>query len=360
MHLDSPFSGVGYSKGEKLRAGLRTLFCGIMELAADYDAVLIAGDLFDCSYISSDTADAVRSSIEKYAKPVIIAPGNHDPYSQGSVWTSVNWPENCRIFSDDRLSHFDFDTDGGPVTVWGWAFTSDRMDDSPLKYGIKPIKGRLNIILGHCDFNSPITRYCPVTAAEIAGSGCAYAAFGHIHKLPEAVFSGRTLVSYCGFPQGRSWDEPGEGGVMAAEFDSEGNVSLYRIKTGNYRYEHVSADITGLGDDASVLAAVLPHIGPLTEASVRLTLEGAVPPEYVPDEKRLAEGIEKSLPGISAEVIDRTLPVYGAGYLENDMTVRGEFYRSLLPMLTSDDAEMRSTAADALRYGLLALSDRPF
>ena len=42
------------------------------------------------------------------------------------------------------------------------------------------------------------------------------------------------------------------------------------------------------------------------------------------------------------------------------MTIKGELYRTLLPRLSSPDAEERALAADALRIGLLALDGRAF
>ena len=56
------------------------------------------------------------------------------------------------------------------------------------------------------------------------------------------------------------------------------------------------------------------------------------------------------------ELLDRTTPTFDAAYLEKDMTVRGELYRSLLPRLTEGSPEERATAARALRMGLAALS----
>jgi hypothetical protein len=52
--------------------------------------------------------------------------------------------------------------------------------------------------------------------------------------------------------------------------------------------------------------------------------------------------------------------VYSADELKNDLSIRGAFYRALLPKLESADADERATAADALRIGLLALDGRAF
>ena len=58
------------------------------------------------------------------------------------------------------------------------------------------------------------------------------------------------------------------------------------------------------------------------------------------------------------EVDDRTSPTFDGGVLENDMTLRGELYRELYPMLSDGTPEERATAAAALRLGLAALEGR--
>ena len=58
------------------------------------------------------------------------------------------------------------------------------------------------------------------------------------------------------------------------------------------------------------------------------------------------------------EIKDMTEPLYDAAYLENDLTVKGEFYRLLAEKLSSGSAAEKRVAAEALRYGLAAMSAR--
>ena len=132
FHLDSPFTGVDLPTGERLRDELRKIFIDVVELAGGHDLMLIAGDLFDCGYVSPETLTLVRDSLAAYGKPVVIAPGNHDPYSTGSIWTATAWPENVYIFDTDELSTFRFNIGEVPVAVHGWAFTSPSLERSPL------------------------------------------------------------------------------------------------------------------------------------------------------------------------------------------------------------------------------------
>lgn len=378
MHLDSPFSGVSVSEGERLREELRTVFDEIIDIAANpemsgdgqtgFDAVLIAGDLFDNGYVSPDTIAHVRDKLRDCGLPVIISPGNHDPYSAGSLWKSVKWSDNVHIFSSDSLSSFDLDLSGTPVTVWGWAFTSDRLDRCPLENGSSPVEGRINILCAHGDTLSPISKYCPISSPMLSRSGCVYAALGHIHNAPEPQICGGTTAAYCGFPEGRSFDEPGQGEVLAVTVGSGDSPAIERIPTGHHRYEILHADLTGDGNHTDAcrrLASLCRKEGYNEETSVLICAEGAVPPEYTPDTQLIADDLAVVLerlgtPVCSVTVRDSTSPVFGAEYLENDLTIRGELYRTLLPALSSENPEERERAAAALRIGLLALDGKSF
>ena len=56
------------------------------------------------------------------------------------------------------------------------------------------------------------------------------------------------------------------------------------------------------------------------------------------------------------EIKDKTLPLFDCEALEGDLTVKGAFFRELLPYIRSEDERAREVASKALKYGLAALS----
>ncbi len=361
LHLDSPFAGVDLPTGERLRAELRRIFKDIVELAADHDMLFIAGDLFDCGFVSPDTVALVRDTLAAYAKPVVIAPGNHDPYSAGSIWTAVAWPDNVMIFDKPELSSFSFNAGSTPVTVHGWAFTSSSLERSPLADGIIPDRSTVNLICAHADTASPISKYAPTPLSLFAASGCEYAALGHIHNQPEIALAGNTTVAYCGFPEGRSYDEEGDGGVLSVSIEDGKMPAVTRIKTSTHKYLTRHLDVTGAESDRDIaekLASLASREDCDENVSLKVYLEGSIPPDYIPNDAQIAS--LAALPVCSLKLRDRTSPVFGAEYLADDMTIKGELYRTLLPRLSSTDERERALAADALRIGLLALDGRAF
>ena len=77
--------------------------------------------------------------------------------------------------------------------------------------------------------------------------------------------------------------------------------------------------------------------------------------QTVRDVKNSVEEIRESAQLEYLEIEDSTLPILDGKYLEKDVTVRGEIYRTLLPSLTSANAEERRRAILALKIALSAI-----
>ena len=56
------------------------------------------------------------------------------------------------------------------------------------------------------------------------------------------------------------------------------------------------------------------------------------------------------------EIRDCSAPLLDYEELKNDISIRGAFFRELLPQLESEDDMVRARASKALHYGLAALS----
>ena len=64
-------------------------------------------------------------------------------------------------------------------------------------------------------------RYDPIRKEEIAASGLAYLALGHIHKRTEPLTFGGTVCAWPGCPEGRGFDELGEKGFYAGTLERQ-------------------------------------------------------------------------------------------------------------------------------------------
>src|SRR5712692_723127 len=117
------------TRREELRAALRRIVDLALEL--DVDALTVGGDLYEHECVTRDTANFIAGEFAKLApKPVLIAPGNHDPYVPDGVYWQLAWPENVRIFTNTTWDPIPVD-DG--LTVWGIGHTGPAIRENLLR-----------------------------------------------------------------------------------------------------------------------------------------------------------------------------------------------------------------------------------
>lgn len=362
MHLDSPFTLMNASMSEARRADLRTAFIALMMYVKDHniDILLIAGDMFEHEYATKETVELVIREFEKVPQcKIVIAPGNHDPYTPTSLYKKAKFPDNVYIFTDTEPSSFYFEELN--TEVHGYAFTSNYMSRNPF-LGKRPLyQNRLNILCAHGDTSSPISKYCPITESDIADSGYDYAALGHIHMGKEPTQAGNTLYAYCGCLEGRDYSESGHKGALYGELIKDENGFRHNIKPVRFsrrRYASHRLNVTGCGTHQELVNIIAKKIiskGYGEDTLLRIILEGNVSPELEISKQRIETEIRKLY---SFDLEDHTLPLYDMDKLKNDPTIKGMFFEMLLPLLESSDPEERETAAMALRYGLSAIDSQ--
>ena len=354
LHLDSPLSTLDFTIAQKLREEEKRSFERMMQYAIqnDVDLILIAGDLFDGKYVTSATKELVIKLFRDFAKPIVISPGNHDPYSLVPLYRSSELPENVHVFSSEKLSRFDFDE--LETSVFGYAFVTNSLEHSPLaEYDMSLGKNPVRLLCAHADVGSPLSKYAPVTVFDIERFDFSYAALGHIHKPPE-IKSEKTPISYSGFLFGRSFDEVGEGGAYLVTVDQEKTESR-RISFSDYAFLREELDVSGAVDNFEIAQKISDFIterGFGKNIFLRLTLVGGIEMGLNINTKAL----EKNSGELALlEIKDNTSFVLGCDFLRHDLSVKGEIYRILLPKLESDDPEERKLAAKALKVAICAL-----
>ncbi len=360
LHLDSPMSARDISRAEAgrndVRAALTSLIMYIKSNSVDF--LLISGDLFDGAFVSRETVALLCHEFASIPDcRVIIAPGNHDPYTFASYYRLAQLPENVFVFDSAQVKFFDFPDKN--TTVYGWAFTSDALDVCPIDEEFSVMSpSRINLLVAHGELDATESKYCPISSKVLAKCGFDYIALGHRHAHDGVKECGEGYIAYSGCLEGRGFDELGVKGAIAAAIDknSTPKIASKFLRFCKRRYEIASCDVTGAASNADVLDKISAlirdgHYGDDTVLRVRLV--GAVDAECKPS----VAFLEGQFPSVySIEIIDATTPPDKGERLKDDPTLRGEFYRSLESMLTSDDESERELASMALKYGLAALS----
>ncbi len=358
IHLDAPFSLSDLRKARMRKNELRETFAGLILFAKNEkaDLMILSGDLLDGDFATKDTVSFLQAQFASVPDcRFVIAPGNHDPYSEKSPYRKAVFPENVYIFRDETISCFSFPEIG--ADVYGYAFTGTYYEKNPFSQSLNLDKNRINILAAHADVGGK-SRTCPISVSDIANSGFDYVALGHIHKGGELKTAGKTYYAYCGCPEGRSFDECGVKGAFFADMSkTAGKLSAkFRFRRfGKRRYEKMSLDITGVSSEEGffeLLSDAIKREGFGSDVLLRVRLTGRISPEM----NVLSKKTEAEAFGVFfLEFEDATAPLLDYENLKNDISIRGAFFRELLPLLESDDEEKRRTAAQALRYGLAAL-----
>ena len=127
FHLDSAFGALTAEQARQRRAESRRSPERLVEWANDHGVhlMLLAGDLFDGGELRGDTAPLLARALGAFRGRVVIAPGNHAPYTPDGPYARTLWPDNVHIFTEDRMQAVTFPELG--CTVYGAAFTTPEL-----------------------------------------------------------------------------------------------------------------------------------------------------------------------------------------------------------------------------------------
>lgn len=355
LHLDSPMAALGITKAELRRNDLRAAFTALTLSAKmnNVDFLIISGDLFDSEFVSKDTIALLKREFENIPEcKIIIAPGNHDPFTASSFYRRGEFPDNVYIFNSPELSYFDFPEMN--TTVYGWAFTEEHMTSCPLEGFTLENPSRINILAAHGDLDRPGSVYCNIPSAWLREISFDYVALGHSHAY-ETYSDSR--VAYSGCLEGRGFDEAGTKGAILAVIEKDGTSRFASkfVKFSRHTYHIENLDITGATSNVDVLSKIEAFIAENhynDESALRLILTGEVSGDFKISPTFICDRFPQLF---ILQIIDRTMPILDKDKLKGDITIRGAFFRALEDELESDDKEQREIAAMALRYGLAAL-----
>lgn len=363
IHLDIPFIGLIADKSEERRRVLRSSFMRMMQYIREneIDVALMSGDLFNTRYATNATVEVLIREFNNCRGTIfIIAPGKHDHYNDNPIYTSGRLPGNCHVFNSDKLSRFDFQEFN--VTVYGWAFLDDKLNENPLTDRHVDDASRVNLVCAYADLDGAVdSDKCPISLSDIKRFGADYYALGSRHEATKFMSTGASKYAYAGSLECTGFDEPGIGGanlISVAYSDGELTIENKRISFGHVRFETEKLDITGVNTSNEIINRISRMISDKkydNETALRVELVGEVDPSFnVP-----TSNIESDAFGLYFfHMVDKTIPLYGTDWLKRDMSVKGQIFRSFYPDLTSDDEEKKLITAKAFRIALAALDNK--
>ena len=346
VHLDRVFrSAETRHDADRRRAELRDALRRALTVGQEHgvEAVCIAGDAYEHDFVSEDTVEFLRDVLGAARVPVLVTPGNHDPYLPGSVWQRTDWPANVHVFTHDRVEPFALDL---AVTVWGAAFTAKHCSTNAVAEWRAPQDGRNHLLLIHGALtgeqwaDDPAHR--PLTREQLLATGARFVMLGHFHDG-----RGDPFLVYPGSLEPLGWGERfGTHGAAVVDIQGDGSVTWQLHEIARRRYAEATLDVSGAGSSTQVEAAILTAAAEFAGSSLRVILSGEVEPTCEIDAPLLAERCDAGL--MELVVVDHTRPAYDLAAIAREGSVRGRF---VARMLASDDP----LAGDAAIAGLRAM-----
>lgn len=348
-------------RGPDYRRQLLDTFGRIIDLAIEQKVslLLVAGDLFDSNAVLGTPIRTVLSSFKKLGSAGIrtcILPGTHDPYSDDSIYRSMELPSSVTVFTPQRVSVTYADLD---LTVYGRAFDGKSCGTNALEGLALSPHSRLHVGMAHGSLRMEgITEREAmfVDGSTISDSGFDYLAIGHWHSFRDCS-QGATKAFYCGSPEPINMDQRGSGSVALVTVYDRGRVDVEQIRVGSKVFDEMTINVE-LGRS---LAEITQTISLRADPNLILeaTLEGAPSPAYELDPRELEEELRRQF--FSLRLVDRTSERFSdvpIGDYPQD-TVAGRFVRAMEARLAQSPPDERGIYAEALALGVALIQKGP-
>ena len=329
LHLDSAFAWMSGAPGaaRRRRQALRETLLKVIDtaVAVKADALLCGGDLYEHDRFTPDTAAFLKSAFERLdSTPVFIAPGNHDWYGPQSLYRTVEWSPNVRIFGTSQLQPIELE-DG--LTLWGAAHLAPANTPGFLD-GFKVDRGGIHLALFHGSERGWFTEqgegkapHAPFDAEQIATAGIHHAFLGHYHRPRDYE-----RLTYPGNPDPLSFGEDGLRGAVVATVGENGSIQRERVRVAVTEVHDITVEVTGCGSQQDVRGRVLEALEALRGVA-RVTLHGELAPaiDLRPHD---IFSLPTKLESWTVEIGDLYVG-YDFEAIKNEATVRGEFVRQV-------------------------------
>ncbi len=346
LHMDSRMKFLPPKKVKERNAELRNTFTRTVSYAAENDVkgIIIAGDLFDTKSVSQASRDVVTSAVADHPDiEFYYLRGNHDADSFLAGLSPA--PPNLRLFGNNWTEY-----ELGRTVITGAEMTGGH---SRLCRTLSLDPDRINIVVLHGQtVESAPKNPEDIDIRELRGRNIDYLALGHVHSRREERLDGRGRWCCPGCLEGRGFDEAGEKGFVLLDIDeTAGTVNSEFVPFARRELKELEVDITGLAGQAAVTAAVRSAACGLNPDSLlRIILTGETGLEDELDMTQLEKDFEDGFYFVRAD--DRSRPAVDYAGYENDLSLKGEFVRTVKARADLSDGDK----AAIIRYGFKALA----
>lgn len=366
IHLDSQMTSyLDSGMARKRRKEIFNTFCSMLDFAQEnrVDAIIIAGDLFDTDKISMNTVKAVTDEIHRHGEvTVFYLPGNHD--RKDNIFRGCNIPDNMIVLSG-KWSYWRLNEVYGvqeirtgqkmpDETVILAGCVLDEYTDADTYDHLQLPENTVNIVTLHGQIyeNGGRNNADSIDIRRLQNRCIDYLALGHVHAYQDGRLDHRGRYCYPGCLEGRGFDECGEHGFVMLDVDALSGVIRSRFVPWAYRrISEIQVDVTGMTDMLEVEDTIAER---LYSESRNSDMERIRDTDGLDIVRVILAGDSFTLEDISVEhiserfkdsffyfsVLDRTYKGDGQTGYENEVSLKGEFVRTVMAsQLSQDDKE---------------------
>ncbi len=330
---------------ERLEKDEKLLLSSIISYAKDKNIpyIFISGDLFDSNKVKSSLVSFVVSEFEKYNGKIFIVAGNHDFFSEDSIYATTEFPSNTHIFTDEITC-----VETEDALIYGYGFSAPHSNENRFKNFKAEDKGKARILITHTDFNTN-SFYNPINTFDIEESGLDYIAAGHIHIKEDMFKKGKTFVSYCGSPQNLRFKETGSSQIVVGEL-ADNFLKISDVDLSCHSYKNISADISSAENEDDILnicAEVITKNNP-ENTLFNLKITGSLKDGINPDFKLICDKLSKICLYLRLE--EAYTLKYNINLIKEENSVRGEFVRHVLEAYRENDDFAAKVIEKGMKY----------
>ncbi len=325
MHFDTPFTTLNEKGnfGKIRRMDQREVFKKIIQYIKQNNIpyLFIAGDFYEHGYIRKTTIEYINEQFKSIPETkIFITPGNHDPYIKNSMYETMQWSENVKIFTSpvEKIETKEAD-------IYGVGFT----DFYETTLGIEEIqienREKINILITHGSLNASDKaqlQYNPISKNKLKQLGFDYIALGHIHK-PDYQTEENQNIIYPGSTIAMGFDELGKHGIIVGNIE-KGKIETSFIPMDNREFKELELDITQI-NDMDELIEKINSISIEENNLYKIILIGKR--KFEIETINLYKFIEKEN---IIKIKDQTRPNYSLEELKNDYTLKGIFVQEII------------------------------
>jgi DNA repair exonuclease SbcCD nuclease subunit len=344
-----------YTAGNKLRAGIKSIFSHIIDTAKDekVDLVIFAGNIFDNLDLSQNLLDFFVAETARLGDiPAVLFPGDRDPYQAGSFWDywRISQPsDNLYLLAGKKPVQFDLPNLS--LTIYGvpvdTGLSAHGQLDNLKKKG--PLKNHIAVTNGARSEHGGLINLNPFTTF-----GFNYIAVTGGDNYKE--YSDLTVKAVSsGSPLGLWPEDEKSGGVAMINIDGDSiSTELKKIQSFEWRTTEISMDTIHNIDDLK--SRILEFAGPNTLLRVRLTglllLEAGFNIEHLRNE------LEENFLDLQFEDETRVLPKNISEVKVQEKTVLGQYLKVMVGRLNDANDSEQQKFERSLKIGYSLLSGR--